>query len=240
MSYRPITDTWLLARPKSKFYGAFPAGFLLRAHALLGCSREDAVLHVCSGDIAGYRCGPGCRGNGDHWHGFGPHDITVDVDATLKSDYHLDVRYVESFRAIAIENPNIQGVLADPPYTKQFAANYSVGPDVFPNANTIVKNALSILPISGRVGILSMEWPLYPKAMARQIAVVGVYVGNGNIGRTFAVYERTAPNNQVSRECLGQSAPCLNLSSQRVHRAKRPPGGEAFQTTESRQPSLFV
>ena len=68
---------------------------------------------------------------------------------------------------------------------------YPAGPDVFPTANAIVKNALAILPVGGRVGILSMEWPRYPKAMARQIAIIGVLVGNGNVGRWFAVYERT-------------------------------------------------
>jgi hypothetical protein len=76
-------------------------------------------------------------------------------------------------------------------YTKEFAANYSVGPDVFPSANTIVKNALAILPVGGRVGILSMERPRYPKATAGQMAIIGVLVGNGNVGRWFAVYERT-------------------------------------------------
>jgi hypothetical protein len=68
MSYRPFTDVWILARPKSKYFGAYPAGFLRRARDLIGCSQEDQVLHVCSGDIANYKCGPGCSGNGDHWH----------------------------------------------------------------------------------------------------------------------------------------------------------------------------
>ena len=189
MSYRPITDMWLLARPKSKYYGAFPAGFLRRARDMLSCSQEDPVLHVCSGDIANYKCGPGCCGNDHHWHGFGPNDITVDVDLTVKADYHLDVRAIESFHTIANDH-QIKGVLADPPYTKGFAANYKSGPDVSPSANIIVKHALAILPVGGRVGILSMEWPRYPKATARQIAIIGVLVGNGNVGRWFAVYER--------------------------------------------------
>ena len=190
MSYRPFTDVWILGRPKSKYFGAYPAGFLRRARDLISCSREDRVLHVCSGDIANYKCGPGCPGNGDHWHGFGPNDITVDMDATVEFDYRLDVRALESFHAIAKENP-IHGVLADPPYTKQFAAHYPAGSDSFPTADVIVRNALAILPVGGRVGILSMQWPRYPKATARQIAIVGVLVGNGNVGRWFAVYERT-------------------------------------------------
>jgi hypothetical protein len=202
MSYRPFTDVWILARPKSKYFGAYPAGFLRRARDLIGCSQEDRVLHVCSGDIANYRCGAGCSGNGDHWHGFSHgRDVTMDIDPALNPDYCLDVRDVESFRTIAQQH-QIQGMLADPPYTKGFAANYSVGPDVFPSANTIVKNALAVLPVGGRVGILSMEWPRYPKATARQIAIIGVLVGNGNVGRWFAVYEQTSEQHEAERLLL--------------------------------------
>jgi hypothetical protein len=63
---------------------------------------------------------------------------------------------------------------------------------VLPTTDSIVKNSIGILPIGGRVGILSMHWPRYPKEQARQIALIGVVVGNGNIGRYYAVYERTA------------------------------------------------
>ena len=107
-----------------------------------------------------------------------------------------------------IGNDNqIKGMLADPPYTKQFATNYRAGSDVFPSANAIVKNALAILPVGGRVGILSMEWPRYPKATARQIAIIGVLVGNGNVGRWFAVYERTSSALNTPRERTLWDAP---------------------------------
>jgi hypothetical protein len=89
-------------------------------------------------------------------------------------------------------HPAIQGVLADPPYTAEYADKYAPGAGKFPAADVIVNQSLRILPIGGRVGILSLHWPRYPKAIARQVALVGVYVGNGNLGRTFAVYERTA------------------------------------------------
>ena len=35
-SYRPICDTWILARPKGqRIYGAFPSGFYWRMRAML-------------------------------------------------------------------------------------------------------------------------------------------------------------------------------------------------------------
>jgi hypothetical protein len=192
MSYRPFTDVWILARPKSKYFGAYPAGFLRRARDLIGCSHEDQVLHVCSGDIQGYKCGPGCRGNQGHKHGWGKNDLTMDLDVTLKADYKGDARKLSAYQAVINSSPQVQGVLADPPYSELFAMSYKVGPGVLPSTNDIVKHSLAILPVGGRVGILSMHWPRYPKAVARQIALVGVYVGNGNIGRTYAVYERIA------------------------------------------------
>lgn len=181
MSYRPITDVWILARSKVKYFGAYPAGFLQRARDLLGVGINDQVLHVCAGRVRDYP-----------YKGFGPNDVTMDLDPKLKPDLSADAGVLRNYQRAIDEYPGIVAVLADPPYTEQFAAHYSPGAVFFPTADEIVKHSIEILPIGGRVGVLSLHWPRYPKKMARQIAVVGVYVGNGNLGRTFAVYERTA------------------------------------------------
>jgi len=181
MSYRPITDVWILARSKVKFFGAYPAGFLQRARDLLSVTINDQVLHVCSGKIRDYP-----------YKGFGPNDITMDLEPALGPDYALDAKEEISYLQISSFHPQIQAVLADPPYTLEWAHRYTVPPERFPTAAEIVEHSLKILPIGGRVGILSLSWPRYPKTKARQVAVVAVYVGNGNHGRTFAVFERTA------------------------------------------------
>ena len=49
-SYRPITDVWILGRPKSHYYGAFPEGFLWRAKAFL----RGRCIHLCSGKLSPY------------------------------------------------------------------------------------------------------------------------------------------------------------------------------------------
>lgn len=193
MSYRPPAYVEILARPKVSYYGAYPAGFLRRARDLLNVTRDDQVLHICSGKVREYRCGPSCKGQTDrHFHGFGKNDITLDLDSELKPDIVGDVRDPRVYEHAITEYPQIQAGLADPPYNHEFATNYRVGPKVLPSCDMIVKNMIEILPIGGRVGILSMGWPRYPKKKSRQIAIVGVLVGNGNIGRWFAVYERTA------------------------------------------------
>jgi hypothetical protein len=49
MTYRPISDEWILARPRlregAKLFGAYPGGYLERARALLGVHINDPVLH---------------------------------------------------------------------------------------------------------------------------------------------------------------------------------------------------
>lgn len=180
MGFRPITDVWILARSKVKYFGAYPAGFLSRARDLLGTGIGDQVLHVCAGKVREYP-----------YRGFGEYDITMDLDSKL-ADIYGDARNRDDYQRAIEKHPQIQGVLADPPYTTDFAGKYAPGPLFFPTADEIVKHSIEILPVGGRVGILSLHWPRYPKTKARQIAVVAVYVGNGNLGRTFAVYERTA------------------------------------------------
>lgn len=86
MSYRPITDVWILARPKVKFYGAYPAGFLSRARALLGVRPYDAVLHVCAGAVRQY---PGPH-NGVAYKGLGPNDMTLDASPDYLPDFLRD------------------------------------------------------------------------------------------------------------------------------------------------------
>jgi hypothetical protein len=58
--------------------------------------------------------------------------------------------------------------------------------------NTVKYSVEHLLPIDGRVGVPSMEWQRYPKHKVKEVAVAAVYVGNGNIGRTFAVFEKIA------------------------------------------------
>ena len=86
MSYRPITDTWILARAKltggKKYYGAYLGGFPERARALLGCKLTDPVLHVCGGMAKAY----------PYKRGFGPNDRTLDLDPNCEPDFLQDAR----------------------------------------------------------------------------------------------------------------------------------------------------
>jgi hypothetical protein len=199
VSYRPITDVWILARSKVPYYGAYPAGFLHRARALLGVGTADPVLHVCGGRVRDYP-----------YSGFGPNDRTLDLDPALKPDYLRDAQ--EPFPLLCLDADHEQGcvrgvgnptgstlllhkywsaVLIDRPYSRDDATKYAPGPDTLPDANLLIRNAFDVLPIGGRVGMLDYVWP-HPGNRGKEVAVVAVGTVRNNRARWFTVFEKLA------------------------------------------------
>lgn len=177
MSYRPICDTWLLARPKVNYYGAYPAGFLGRARDLLGVGQHGTVLHVCSGRIKDYP-----------YRGVGPNDFTVDADPTLNPDFCRDI--VKEPLPLN-ENGLWDAVLADPPYTREDHLHYESSKFVeLPQPNALLVKMLGVVKPGGKVGMLHYMIPRPPSKGVRFIACIGVIVGFGNRGRFFTVFER--------------------------------------------------
>lgn len=179
MSYRPICDVWLLARPKVKYWGAYPNGFLERALVLLGVTPIDMVLHVCGGHAKAYPA----------WRKLCPHGRTLDLDPATEPDYLADAREPLP------QTPGLSswdGLLLDPPYTPADAAKYAPGRDVLPSANELLRNALKSVKVHGRVGMLHYLLPQPPREGVKFIACVGVIAGYNNRMRVFSVFERTA------------------------------------------------
>lgn len=177
MSYRPITDLWFLARPKVKYYGAYPNGFLERARALLGVTPYDPVLHVCGGKARDYPAKP---------RGFGPSDQTLDLDPSLNPDYVQDAR-----DPLPIWGGLGWGALIiDRPYTLQDAKAYFPGPEKLPVINALLKDALRVVRRGGRVGVIDYVLPQPPRKGVRFVACIGVIVGFNNRMRCFSVFER--------------------------------------------------
>lgn len=188
MSYRPITDVWIMARSKTKYYGAFPAGFLHRAIQLLGVGRNASVLHVCGGKVREYP-----------FRGFGPNHKTLDLNPKTKPDFLQDAR--EPFPMRQLGNHRAKDVVApwdavliDRPYTDDDADCYvkeglKEGHKVLPSANLLIKNAIAVLPVGGRVGMIDYVWPQPPKN-ATEVAVIGVGTGRNSRARWYTVFER--------------------------------------------------
>lgn len=182
MSYRPITDVWILARPKVKYYGAYPNGFLERARALLGVTPMDPVLHVCGGLARQY---PATGGRG-----FGFADQTLDLDPDLRPDFVQSATDpLPRLGPSSIAAP-WAALIADPPYTEVDAEKYAPGRAAFPSANQILRNMLDVVRPGGRVGMLHYILPQPPRVGVRFVACVAVIVGFNNRMRCFSVFER--------------------------------------------------
>jgi len=180
MNYRPITDVWILARPKVKYYGAYPSGFLDRARALLGVHINEPVLHVCSGRVKDYP-----------FPGLGPNDKTVDVDSQLKPDFVRDV----AKNGLPPYPGGWPAVLADPPYTPEDADRYRYGRARFPEPRQLLARCLDRVRAGGRVGFLHYAWPRPPDWIGKIkcVALVGVICGYDNRMRAFSVFEKVMP-----------------------------------------------
>lgn len=193
MSYRPITDTWILARAKllagQKYYGAYLGGFPERARVLLGVTLSDSVLHVCGGKARFY----------PYKRGFGANDKTVDLNPDLKPDFIRDVR--EPLPCQWCPTREDEGecegrdgglwpaILADPPYSEEDAKSYMPGAEKYPNPNALVRNCINSVRIGGRVGFLHYLWPACPKN-AMEVAIIAVKCGRNGRARQLTVLER--------------------------------------------------
>ena len=179
MSYRPICDTWILGRPKVKYYGAYPNGFLERALPLVGASTEEEVLHLCGGRVKDY---PNKR--------LVKHAFTVDADPSLAPDVVADLSLpVERLVDTVIADCGWRACLIDPPYTEADHEHYDAGGKTLPSANHLLRLGLRLVEVGGRVGMLHYVWPQPPK-YAKSIAMVGVVCGFNNRIRAFSVFER--------------------------------------------------
>ena len=175
MSYRPITDMWILARAKlkdgRKYYGAYLGGFPERARALLGATIREPVLHVCGGMARHYPY----RG------GFGEADRTLDIDPECEPDFLQDARdpLPKGFKAMLI----------DPPYSEDDAEKYTAGREAYPKPNALIASALDSLEVGQRAGIIHYMIPKAPKN-SKFVAAVGVMCGFNNRIRAYTVFEK--------------------------------------------------
>jgi hypothetical protein len=177
VSFRPVTDVWILARPKVAYYGAYPNGFLERANTLLGITNTSEVLHVCGGKVRYY---PNSRCLGENHY-------TLDMDEELKPDF------IQNAMDPLPRGGSWDAILIDPPYTESDAEHYAPGKDSFPSPTRLLGNALRAVRPGGRVGILHYVWAApSPRDLGRPLALIAVVAGYNNRMRAFSVFERPA------------------------------------------------
>lgn len=214
MSYRPITDSWILGRSKTKgndgknYYGAYPAGFLERARPLLvGGDHDASVWHIPGGMAKNYNGSPEEKG-GITLSGFGKNDKTIDIDSACNPDFLMDVRYIltpssHSPYFIIIDDTTVSyahgypkktanrpdAILVDRPYSEEEAVNYACGAEVFPDINKLLKDCLHLVRPGGHVGVIDWVWPHAGK-VGREVAVIAVSTGRNSRARFFTVWKK--------------------------------------------------
>ena len=186
----PLLDTWSLVRGKFRdgnpYYGAYPAGFLERARALLGVQIDWPVLHVCGGRSRDYIYPT---------RAFGPNDRTLDLNPELEPDYLQDAR--DPLPPCPPEG--WPAILADPPYSEADAEHYEYArAERYPAPCKLLRNCLDAVRPGGRVGFLHYVAPSPPTVKqcgyeVKLVALASVFVGYNNRIRLLSVYERVRP-----------------------------------------------
>lgn len=210
MNYRPITDLWILGRPKVKYYGAYPAGFLERARPIMGVGIDETLWHLPGGMARKYnesRIGPHAT-----LSGFGGNDKTFDLAEDCEPDYVVDLCEMDEWIGdndgdyVHIKTqkptnlrgrkhlclPKPKGILIDLPYTENDAQHYSPGPEKLPKLNSVFQNCLRVAGISTAIAVLDYKWPSPGKYKPDWIcyACIAVTTGINQNMRTFTAWRR--------------------------------------------------
>lgn len=150
--------------------GGYPKGFLpwsYRTLEALGGGHVDPhqVLHLCGGSV---RSG-----------------VTVDIRPEMKPTILADCR------AVPLPDQSQRWVLADPPYSVEYATNlYGTGDD-YPKPAQIMAEAAKLLMPGGMFALLHFQVPKPPRRCPLDlIRVFGITQGGGYAIRAWSVWRK--------------------------------------------------
>ena len=153
--------------PEAEFFGDFPDGggyphrFLKRAFEIMNVTEPAQVLHVCSGSM---KIG-----------------VCVDIRPAMNPTIIADVRH------LPFANDSFQWVMADPPYSREYAENlYGTGA-VYPDPHQLVNECLRVLAPGGRLGFMHHIVPKF-KHPGRLLKVHTITQGPGYNVRAWSVF----------------------------------------------------
>lgn len=143
--------------------GGYPKGFVEWALQEMGCDDERTVLHLCSGSMVT--------------------GVRVDIRPEMNPDIVADCRNVP------LPDESFDFILADPPYSEDYASNlYGTGKH-YPKPGQIVKEAMRLLRPGGKFGLLHFQVPMTRRPM-RLKGVYGITTGAGYAIRAWTLMEK--------------------------------------------------
>ena len=129
----------------------------------LGVTDPNTVLHLCSGSVKiGY---------------------TVDIRRSQSPMVVADVRY------LPFPKNTFQWIIADPPYSEEWAKNLYGTEEVYPKPLEIMKEMGRLLVPGGRCWLLHHQVPFFRKPL-RLIKVRGITQGLGFNIKAWSVFEK--------------------------------------------------
>ena len=145
--------------------GGYPKGFLEWAFETIGVKdqQKDKVLHLCSGSL---RTG-----------------VRVDIRPSTHPDYVADCRNVP------LADESFEFIMADPPYSEQWAENLYQTGSSYPKPYDIVKESCRLLKPGGLLGLMYFQVPYFRKPM-KLVGVWGITQGIGYNIRAWSLLKK--------------------------------------------------
>jgi hypothetical protein len=149
--------------------GGYPHAFLEWAYATMEAD-PDSVVHFCSGSMT--------RG------------IRIDIRPEMNPTYCCDCRKTP------LADGSVKWIMADPPYSKEYAHNLYGTSDVYPKPYEIVKEATRILEPGGMLGLLHFQVPYFRKPMK----LVGVWAITQGLGYNIRAWTLLRKQGETPKE----------------------------------------
>ena len=145
--------------------GGYPKGFIEWACDMMGCDDPSTILHLCSGSVV-----TGTR---------------VDIRPEMNPDIVADCR------CVPLPDESFDFILADPPYSVEYAENLYGTHDNYPKPGQIMREACRLLRPGGKVGLLHFLVPMIRRPL-KILGVHGVTTGCGYAIRAWSLCRKEA------------------------------------------------